>query len=55
MWLRWQGLLVEMGRQCSDDKALRAAMGQYKFLRREYPGSRDRVDALFTIGPDLSG
>ena len=43
-------LLAEMGRQCNDDKALRAAIGQYKFLRREYPGSRDRFDALLAIG-----
>ena len=43
-------LLTEMGRRFNDDKALRAAIGQYKFLRREYPGSRDRFEALFTIG-----
>ena len=43
-------LLTEMGRRFDDDKALRSAIGQYKFLRREYPGSRDRFDALFTIG-----
>ena len=43
-------LLSEMGRHFNDDKILHAAIGQYKFLRREYPGSRDRVDALFTIG-----
>ncbi len=43
-------LLSEMGRHFNDDKILRAAIGQYKFLRREYPGSRDRIDALFTIG-----
>jgi N-acetylmuramoyl-L-alanine amidase len=43
-------LLTEMGRRFNDDKVLRAAIGQYKFLRREYPGSRDRIDALFTVG-----
>ncbi len=43
-------LLAEMGRCFNDDKALHAAIGQYKFLRREYPGSRDRFDALLTIG-----
>ncbi len=43
-------LLTEMGRRFNDDKVLRSAIGQYKFLRREYPGSRDRVDALFTMG-----
>ncbi len=43
-------LLAEMGRQFNDDKVLHAAIGQYKFLRREYPGSRDRFEALFAIG-----
>jgi N-acetylmuramoyl-L-alanine amidase len=43
-------LLTEMGRRFDDGKALHAAIGQYKFLRREYPGSRDRFEALFTIG-----
>ena len=43
-------LLVEVGRQFDDAKLLRSAIGQYKFLRREYPGSKYRVDALFTIG-----
>src|SRR5262249_3317358 len=43
-------LLVEMGRRFNDDKILQSAVGQYKFLRREYPGSKYRFDALFTIG-----
>jgi len=43
-------LLVEMGRQFEDDKILHSAIEQYQFLRREYPGSRYRFDALFTIG-----
>jgi len=44
-------ILAEMGRQLSpDDKDLHAAIGQYEFLRREYPGSKYRVEALFTIG-----
>jgi N-acetylmuramoyl-L-alanine amidase len=43
-------LLVEMGRRFEDGKVLRSAIGQYEFLRREYPGSRYRFDALFTIG-----
>jgi N-acetylmuramoyl-L-alanine amidase len=43
-------LLTDMGRRFNDPKVLRAAVGQYKFLRREYPGSRDRFDALFAIG-----
>lgn len=42
--------LVEMGRRFDDDKILNEAIGQYKFLRREYPGSKYRCDALFTIG-----
>ena len=44
-------ILAEMGRQFSpDEKDLHAAIGQYEFLRREYPGSKYRVEALFTIG-----
>ncbi len=42
--------LVEMGRRFNDDKILNEAIAQYKFLRREYPGSRYRFDGLFTIG-----
>jgi len=43
-------LLAESGRSFNDVKALRAAIAQYEFLRREYPGSKYRFDALFTIG-----
>jgi N-acetylmuramoyl-L-alanine amidase len=42
--------LVEMGRRFDDDKILNEAIAQYKFLRHEYPGSKYRCDALFTIG-----
>jgi N-acetylmuramoyl-L-alanine amidase len=42
--------LVEMGRRFDDDKVLNEAIAQYKFLRKEYPGSKYRCDALFTIG-----
>jgi len=42
--------LVEMGRRFDDTKILNDAIGEYKFLRREYPGSKYRCDALFTIG-----
>src|SRR5882724_1337525 len=42
--------LVEMGRRFEDDKILHQAIEQYKFLRREYPGSKYRFDGLFTIG-----
>jgi N-acetylmuramoyl-L-alanine amidase len=43
-------LLAESGRAFQDAKTLRAAIAQYEFLRREYPGSKHRFDALFTIG-----
>ena len=42
--------LVEMGRRFDDDEILNEAIAQYKFLRKEYPGSKYRCDALFTIG-----
>jgi N-acetylmuramoyl-L-alanine amidase len=42
--------LVEMGRRFEDDKILNGAIAQYRFLRKEYPGSKYRCDALFTIG-----
>jgi len=42
--------LVEMGRRFEDDTVLNRAIAQYKFLRKEYPGSKYRADALFTIG-----
>jgi N-acetylmuramoyl-L-alanine amidase len=41
--------LVEMGRRFEDNKILNKAIEQYKFLRREYPGSKDRADGLFTV------
>ncbi len=44
-------LLAAMGRQFQPhDKDLHAAISEYEFLRREYPGSKYRVEALFTIG-----
>jgi N-acetylmuramoyl-L-alanine amidase len=43
-------LLAESGRFFNDEKALRAAITEYEFLRREYPGSKYRFGALFTIG-----
>jgi N-acetylmuramoyl-L-alanine amidase len=43
-------LLAEAGRRFNDPKMLAAAIGQYEFLRREYPGSKYRADALYTIG-----
>ncbi len=44
-------IFAEMGRQFQPgEKDLRAAITQYEFLRREYPGSKYRFQALFTIG-----
>ena len=40
----------EMGRRFNDPDILRYAILQYEFLRREYPGSKFRFDALFRIG-----
>jgi N-acetylmuramoyl-L-alanine amidase len=42
-------LLAEEGRKFHDDKLLKDAITQYEFLRKQYPGSKYRVDALFTI------
>ncbi|MGB7170114.1 MAG: AMIN domain-containing protein, partial [Acidobacteriaceae bacterium] len=43
-------LLAEEGRVFQDDKALHDAIGQYEFLRREYPASRLRFSGLLTEG-----
>ena len=43
-------LTEEMGRRFNDPDILRTAIQQYEFLRREYPGSKFRFDALFRIG-----
>jgi N-acetylmuramoyl-L-alanine amidase len=43
-------LQVEMGRRFDDNQLLQSAVKQYEFLRKEYPGSKYRFDALFTIG-----
>ncbi len=42
-------LKAAVGRQFHDEKALHAAIEQYEFLRREYPGSRFRMQGLYTI------
>jgi N-acetylmuramoyl-L-alanine amidase len=39
-------LLAEQGRGLRDTKSLKAAVGQYEFLRTQYPGSSLRVGAL---------
>ncbi|MCU1255384.1 MAG: N-acetylmuramoyl-L-alanine amidase [Candidatus Angelobacter sp.] len=43
-------LLEDQGRLLSDPKSFKDAIGQLVFLRREYPGSKYRAEALFTIG-----
>jgi N-acetylmuramoyl-L-alanine amidase len=42
-------LLDDQGRVLQDEKSYKDAIGQLAFLRREYPGSTHRVEALFTI------
>ena len=42
-------LLLEMGRHFDDEKLLHSAVDQYGFLRREYPASKYRFEALFTV------
>ncbi len=39
-------LLAEQGRRLQDAKSLKAAVGQYEFLRTQYPGSSLREGAL---------
>jgi N-acetylmuramoyl-L-alanine amidase len=41
---------AEMGRRFKDGSALNSALREYKFLRREYPGSKHRIAALLAIG-----
>jgi N-acetylmuramoyl-L-alanine amidase len=43
-------LLDDEGRILKDPKSFQDAIGQYVFLRREYPGSKHRAEALFSIG-----
>ena len=43
-------LQLEMGRRFNDARILRLAAAQFQFLRREYPGSSARFEALYTIG-----
>jgi N-acetylmuramoyl-L-alanine amidase len=43
-------LLAEQGRGLHDAKSLQAAVGQYEFLRKQYPGSSLRVPALLAEG-----
>jgi N-acetylmuramoyl-L-alanine amidase len=43
-------LLAEQGRRFHDAKSLKDAVGQYEFLRVQYPGSSLRVGALLAEG-----
>ena len=43
-------LLAQQGRDLNDAKSLKAAIGQYEFLRKQYPGSSLRVGALLAQG-----
>ncbi|HVW76445.1 MAG TPA: N-acetylmuramoyl-L-alanine amidase [Alloacidobacterium sp.] len=43
-------LLAEEGRIFQDEKSLHDAIGQYEFLRKQYPASRYRYSALLTEG-----
>jgi N-acetylmuramoyl-L-alanine amidase len=43
-------LLDDQGRILKDPKSFQDAIGQYIFLRREYPGSKYRAESLFAIG-----
>jgi N-acetylmuramoyl-L-alanine amidase len=43
-------LLAEQGRGMHDAKSLQAAVGQYEFLRKQYPASSLRVQALLAEG-----
>ena len=43
-------ITAAMGRRFKDDGALNSAVREYKFLRREYPGSKHRIAALLAIG-----
>jgi N-acetylmuramoyl-L-alanine amidase len=43
-------LQVELGRRFDDNEVFARAVKEYEFLRKEYPGSKYRFDALFTIG-----
>jgi N-acetylmuramoyl-L-alanine amidase len=43
-------LTAEMARRFKDDAALFSAVREYKFLRKEYPSSKHRIEALLAIG-----
>ncbi|ADW67602.1 N-acetylmuramoyl-L-alanine amidase [Granulicella tundricola] len=43
-------LLAEQGRELHDEGSLRAAVAQFEFLRKQYPGSGLRTNALLAEG-----
>ncbi|HET9742787.1 MAG TPA: tetratricopeptide repeat protein, partial [Terriglobales bacterium] len=43
-------LLAQQARVQGSEKGFNSAIEQYQFLAREYPGSKYRFEALFTIG-----
>ncbi|MDE1177992.1 MAG: N-acetylmuramoyl-L-alanine amidase [Edaphobacter sp.] len=43
-------LLTSQGHELNDTKSLKDAVGQYEFLRKQYPGSSLRVSALLAEG-----
>ncbi|HEX2919090.1 MAG TPA: N-acetylmuramoyl-L-alanine amidase, partial [Edaphobacter sp.] len=43
-------LLAAQGRDLNDEKSLKDAVGQYEFLRKQYPGSSFRMGALLAEG-----
>jgi N-acetylmuramoyl-L-alanine amidase len=43
-------LLAEQARLKDDEKGFKSAIAQYEFLCREYPGSKYRMEALFSTG-----
>ncbi len=43
-------LMADYGTLFNDDKSSHDAIAQYEFLRREYPGSKRRFEALFNEG-----
>ncbi|MFI5070029.1 MAG: N-acetylmuramoyl-L-alanine amidase [Terriglobales bacterium] len=43
-------VLTGMGEHFGETKILHSAVAQYEFLRREYPGSKYRFEALLNIG-----
>jgi N-acetylmuramoyl-L-alanine amidase len=43
-------LLAAQGRDLKDEKSLKDAVGQYEFLRKQYPGSSFRMGALLAEG-----